>query len=68
MRKWLVLTGAILLEVTATLSLRAALDDPWWAILAVLGYIGAFIALSSFCASAPPSESSTASGPLRASP
>ncbi|PPF64119.1 QacE family quaternary ammonium compound efflux SMR transporter [Clavibacter michiganensis] len=46
MRKWLVLTGAILLEVTATLSLRAALDDPWWAILAVLGYIGAFIALS----------------------
>ena len=68
MRKWLVLTGAILLEVTATLSLRAALDDPWWAILAVLGYIGAFIALSLLLAWGCRSGWSTASGPLRASP
>lgn len=46
MKKWLILTGAILLEVTATLSLRGAIDNPWWAILAVAGYAGAFVALS----------------------
>jgi small multidrug resistance pump len=46
MKKWLILTGAIALEVTATLALRGAIDDPWWAILAVAGYLGAFVALS----------------------
>ena len=46
MKKWLILTGAIALEVTATLSLRGAIDNPWWAILAVAGYAGAFVALS----------------------
>lgn len=47
MKKWLILGGAIALEVTATLSLRGAIDDPWWAALAVAGYAGAFVALSS---------------------
>lgn len=46
MNKWLILAGAIILEVTATLSLRGAIDNPWWAILAVAGYAGAFVALS----------------------
>ena len=46
MKKWLILSAAILLEVTATLSLRGAIENPWWSILAVVGYAGAFIALS----------------------
>lgn len=46
MRKWFILAGAIALEVTATLALRAAIDNPWWWILAVAGYAGAFVALS----------------------
>ncbi len=46
MKKWLVLAGAIALEVTATMALRGAIDNLWWAILAVAGYAGAFIALS----------------------
>jgi small multidrug resistance pump len=46
MKKWLILAGAIVLEVTATLALRAAINDPWWAILAVVGYGGAFVALA----------------------
>ncbi|MFK4760100.1 MULTISPECIES: DMT family transporter [unclassified Microbacterium] len=46
MKKWLILGGAIVLEVAATLSLRGAIDNPWWAILAIAGYAGAFVALS----------------------
>jgi len=46
MRKWLILAGAIVLEVAATLALRAAIDDGWWAVLTVAGYVGAFVALS----------------------
>ena len=46
MKKWLILSGAILLEVMATLSLRGAIDDPRWVILAVIGYSGSFVALS----------------------
>ncbi|MFE2499459.1 DMT family transporter [Streptomyces scopuliridis] len=46
MRKWLLLCAAILLEVTATLSLRAALDQPAWFALVAVGYIGSFTALS----------------------
>ncbi|HET6704700.1 DMT family transporter [Amycolatopsis sp.] len=46
MRKWLILAGAIVLEVAATLALRAAIDDAWWAVLTVAGYAGAFVALS----------------------
>lgn len=46
MRKWIILGAAIAAEVTATLALRGAIDNPWWAVLAVAGYAGAFIALS----------------------
>ncbi|MFF2331197.1 MULTISPECIES: DMT family transporter [unclassified Streptomyces] len=46
MRKWLLLTAAILLEVTATLSLRGALDHPALYVLVAVGYLGAFTALS----------------------
>jgi small multidrug resistance pump len=35
MRKWLLLVSAILLEVTATLSMRAAPDHPAWYALMV---------------------------------
>ncbi|KOX11294.1 multidrug efflux SMR transporter [Nocardiopsis sp. NRRL B-16309] len=46
MKQWLFLLTAILLEVTATLSLRAALDHPGWFAVVGLGYLGAFVALS----------------------
>ncbi|PUB20207.1 small multidrug resistance pump [Promicromonospora sp. AC04] len=46
MKKWLILSAAIVLEVAATLSLRGAIDNPWWSILTVIGYAGAFVALS----------------------
>jgi len=46
MKKWAVLVAAIALEVAATLALRAAIDAPWWAVLTVAGYAGAFVALS----------------------
>ncbi|MEV6302136.1 SMR family transporter [Actinoplanes sp. NPDC051861] len=46
MNKWLLLATAILLEVTATLSLRAAVDHPGWYALVALGYVGAFTTLS----------------------
>jgi small multidrug resistance pump len=46
MRKWAILVAAILLEVAATLALRAAIDNAWWAALTVAGYAGAFVALS----------------------
>ncbi|MBE1531336.1 DMT family transporter [Actinomadura algeriensis] len=46
MNKWTPLLAAILLEVTATLSLRAAVDRPAWYALVVVGYLGAFVALS----------------------
>lgn len=46
MKKWLILSATIALEVMATLSLRAAIDAPLWAILTVLGYVGAFTGLA----------------------
>ncbi|MER6255237.1 SMR family transporter [Streptomyces sp. NPDC001584] len=46
MRKWLLLLAAILLEVTATLSLRGALDHPALYALVAVGYLGSFAALS----------------------
>ncbi|OLT10336.1 cation transporter [Actinomadura sp. CNU-125] len=45
MKKWTFLLAAILLEVTGTLSLRAAVDRPAWYVLVVVGYLGAFTAL-----------------------
>jgi small multidrug resistance pump len=46
MKNWAILVAAIVLEVAATLALRAAIDNPWWAGLTVAGYAGAFVALS----------------------
>ncbi|THG29802.1 DMT family transporter [Naasia lichenicola] len=45
MIKWLLLGGAILLEVSASLSLKAALLHPGWYVLVVVGYAGAFLML-----------------------
>lgn len=45
MNKWLILLAAILLEVTATLSLRGALDRPALYVVVAVGYVGSFIAL-----------------------
>ncbi|MBP0932446.1 QacE family quaternary ammonium compound efflux SMR transporter [Streptomyces sp. KCTC 0041BP] len=46
MRKWLLLLAAILLEATATISLRGALDHPALYSLVAVGYLGSFAALS----------------------
>ncbi|GAA4380830.1 DMT family transporter [Paeniglutamicibacter cryotolerans] len=46
MTKWLLLAVAILTEVTATLSLKAALEQPWWYMPVVFGYIAAFSCLA----------------------
>lgn len=45
MRKWLFLTLAILVEVTATLSLKAALEAPALYAVVVIGYASAFLCL-----------------------
>lgn len=45
MNRWLLLAGAILMEVTATLSLRAAIDRPGWLAVTVVGYASAFALL-----------------------
>ena len=46
MRKWVLLTGAILSEVAATLSLRASQDQAVWLVLVVAGYLCAFVLLT----------------------
>lgn len=43
---WLLLLAAIVAEVTATLSLRAALDDPALYIVVVAGYVTTFVLLA----------------------
>lgn len=45
MKKWLFLVGAVLLEVTGSLSLKGALDAPGLYVLVVAGYVGSFLAL-----------------------
>ena len=45
MRKWLFLTVAIAVEVTATLSLKAALETPALYAVVIVGYAGAFLSL-----------------------
>ena len=45
MTKWLLLILAIALEVTGSLSLKAALDAPAFYALVALSYVGAFLAL-----------------------
>lgn len=44
--KWILLAGAILSEVTASLSLKAALDNPAFFIVVVLGYSASFAFLA----------------------
>jgi small multidrug resistance pump len=46
-RAWGFLVAAIVLEVSATLSLRGALDEPWLYVVVVLGYVASFAALAS---------------------
>lgn len=43
MRKWLLLGCAIVSEVTGSLSLKAALDQPGWYVLVLLGYVSSFV-------------------------
>jgi small multidrug resistance pump len=45
-KKWLFLGGAIVSEVTGSLSLKAALDHPGWYTLMAAGFAGAFVFLS----------------------
>ncbi|GAA4704658.1 small multidrug resistance pump [Promicromonospora umidemergens] len=45
-RRWLYLAGAILLEVTATLSMKAALETPALYAVVVAGYLGSFVCLT----------------------
>lgn len=46
MRKWLFLALAIVCEVTASLSLKAALDTPAFYALVTVGYLAAFTLLA----------------------
>ena len=46
MRRWTLLFGAILTEVTGTLALRAFQDQRWWLILVVAGYTASFYLLT----------------------
>ncbi|MGV8872854.1 MAG: DMT family transporter [Rhodococcus sp. (in: high G+C Gram-positive bacteria)] len=43
---WLILGGAIVAEVTATLALRAALASPVWYAVVVMGYVAGFTGLT----------------------
>jgi small multidrug resistance pump len=45
-RTWVLLAGAVLSEVSATLALRAATDDPAWFTVVVTGYAAAFVLLA----------------------
>ena len=46
MKKWLFLGGAIVTEVTGSLSLKAGLENPSWYALMAAGFAGAFVFLS----------------------
>ena len=46
MARWPLLIAAVLSEVAATLSLKAALDEPAWYALVVTGYVAAFALLT----------------------
>lgn len=45
MKQWLYLTGAIIAEVTGTMSLRGAVDNTAWVAVAVVAYLGAVVLL-----------------------
>ncbi|WP_432485511.1 DMT family transporter [Kineococcus esterisolvens] len=46
MKKWLLLAGAVLSEVSGSLSLKAALDHPGWYVPVAVGYVASFLFLS----------------------
>lgn len=46
MNRWLWLAGAIVVEVAATLSLRAATEQPLWYVPVVIGYLVSFFLLA----------------------
>lgn len=46
MRNWMLLLGAVVTEVTGTLSLRAFQDQSMWLILVVAGYVTSFYLLT----------------------
>ena len=46
MRKWALLTSAILTEVTGILALRAFQDHPAWLVLVIVGYLASFVLLT----------------------
>lgn len=46
MRKWALLIAAIVIEVAATLSLRASQDHSAWLVIVVGGYLGALVLLT----------------------
>lgn len=46
MKRWLVLGAAVVVEVTATLALKASLEEPWWLVVVVLGYAASFVLLA----------------------
>ena len=46
MRKWGLLLGAIVTEVTGTMSLRASQDDRLWLLVVVAAYLAAFVMLA----------------------
>jgi small multidrug resistance pump len=54
MRRWTLLVGAVASEVTATLSLKAALDSSWLYVVVVAGYLGAFLLLTAVLKSGMP--------------
>ena len=43
---WFLLAAAIVSEVAATLSLKAALDQPAWYVVVVTGYVGSLVLLA----------------------
>lgn len=45
-KPWLLLAGAIVSEVTGSLSLKAALDQPGWYALVAIGYLTSFAFLA----------------------
>jgi small multidrug resistance pump len=45
-RRWALLVAAVASEVTATLSLKAALEASWMYVVVVGGYLGAFLLLA----------------------
>jgi small multidrug resistance pump len=45
-KTWALLLAAVVSEVTASLSLKGALDHSWLYVLVVTGYVGAFVLLT----------------------